>query len=145
MFDPAAMRLEEPRYVTFNSRTDALSGDNTLEMAWWRSSEDLLREPRIEPQLRTFIRSGPTGDTVYPEGATHQANRVIRGSQSTRSWPVEQRSSRSTPWCPRRSSWSDHALVRSIYKGATRDDRHQSDRRIPRSSARKAAKAESTR
>lgn len=81
-FDRDALFGEEPRFVTFNGRTDALIGDNTLTM----NVGERARIYFVNEGLNLDSNFHPIGsqwDLVYPEGATHQANRAIRGSQST--------------------------------------------------------------
>ena len=81
-FDNVSLRLEEPRFVTFNGRTDALSGDNTLTMAVGERARIYFINEGLN-LASNFHPIGSHWDAVYPEGATHQVNRVIRGSQTT--------------------------------------------------------------
>ncbi len=116
-FDNAALRLEEPRFVTFNGRTDAVSGDNTLAM----SVGERARIYFVNEGLNLDSNFHPIGshwDAVYPEGATHQANRVIRGSQTTLVVAGGGTVVELDALVPSTIILVDHALVRSIYKGA---------------------------
>ncbi len=116
-FDRDALSNEEPRFVTFNGRTDALVGENSLTM-------DVGERGRIY-----FVNEGlnldsnfhPIGshwDLVYPEAATHQANRVIRGSQSTLVVAGGGTVVEIDALVPSTVILVDHALVRTFYKGA---------------------------
>lgn len=115
--DRAAMLAEEPRYVTFNGRTDALTGDNTLEM-------EVGEEARIyfvNQGLNLSSNFHPIGshwDVVYPEAATHPANPVIRGSQSTLVVAGGGTVVEVDALVPSTMILVDHALVRTFYKGA---------------------------
>lgn len=116
-FDREALALEEPRYVTFNGRTDALTGDNGLVMRvgerarFYMVNEGLNLDSNFHP-------IGSQWDVVYPEAATHQANRVIRGSQSTLVVAGGGTVTELVGWVPSRIILVDHALVRTFYKGA---------------------------
>lgn len=116
-FDNASMRVENPRYVTFNGRTDALSGDNTLRM----SVGERARIYFVNEGLNLDSNFHPIGsqwDTVYPEAATHPANRVIRGSQSTLVVAGGGTVVEIDALVPSTIILVDHALVRTFYKGA---------------------------
>lgn len=81
-FDLEAVRLEEPRYLTFNGRTDALVEDNALHM----NVGERARIYMVNEGLNLNSNFHPIGshwDVVYQEGATHPVNPPLRGSQST--------------------------------------------------------------
>ncbi len=116
-FDTAALFDEEPRYVTFNGRTDALSGDNALEM----NVGERARIYFVNEGLNLDSNFHPIGsqwDLVYPEAATHPANRVIRGSQSTLVVTGGGTVVELDALVPQTILLVDHALVRTFYKGA---------------------------
>ena len=116
-FDTTSLRLEEPRFVTFNGRTDALSGDNTLAMAVGERARIYFVNEGLNLDAN-FHPIGSHWDVVYPEGATHQANRVIRGSQTTLVVAGGGTVVEIDALVPSTIILVDHALVRSIYKGA---------------------------
>lgn len=117
VFDPDALRLEHPRYVTFNGRTDALVGDNALRMQvgerarFYFVNEGLNLDSNFHP-------IGSHWDTVYPEAATHSINGVIRGSQSTLVVAGGGTVAELVGQVPSTLILVDHALVRTFYKGA---------------------------
>jgi len=116
-FDPDSLFDEEPRYVTFNGRTDALTGDNTLKM----NVGERARIYFVNEGLNLDSNFHPIGshwDLVYPEGATHQSNRVIRGSQSTLVVAGGGTVVELDAIVPSTVILVDHALVRTFYKGA---------------------------
>jgi nitrite reductase (NO-forming) len=116
-FDNAGLRLEEPRFVTFNGQTGSLTGDNTLTM----SVGERARIYFVNEGLNLDSNFHPIGshwDAVYPEGATHAANHVIRGSQSTLVVAGGATVVEFDALVPSTIILVDHALVRSIYKGA---------------------------
>lgn len=116
-YDPDALLVEEPRYVTFNGRTDALVGENGLEM----SVGERARIYFVNEGLNLDSNFHPIGshwDLVYPEGATHQANRAIRGSQSTLVVAGGGTVVELDALVPSTIILVDHALVRTFYKGA---------------------------
>jgi nitrite reductase (NO-forming) len=116
-FDRDALFNEEPRYVTFNGRTDALIGDNTLEM----NVGERARIYFVNEGLNLDSNFHPIGshwDLVYPEAATHPANRVIRGSQSTLVVTGGGTVVELDGLVPSTIILVDHALVRTFYKGA---------------------------
>lgn len=116
-FDRDALFNEEPRYVTFNGRTDALVGDNTLEM----NVGERARIYFVNEGLNLVSNFHPIGshwDLVYPEAATHPANRVIRGSQSTLVVAGGGTVVELDGLVPSTIILVDHALVRTFYKGA---------------------------
>ena len=115
-FDPDALRLEHPRYVTFNGRTDALKGDNSLQMnvgeraRFYMVNEGLNLDSNFHP-------IGSHWDLVYPEAATHPINHVIRGSQSTLVVAGGGTVAELVGQVPSTIILVDHALVRTFYKG----------------------------
>lgn len=116
-YDAAAVLNEEPRYVTFNGRTDALTGDNTLAMEVGERAriyfvnEGLALDSNFHP-------IGSHWDLVYPEAATHPANRAIRGSQSTLVVAGGGTVVEIDALVPETIILVDHALARTFYKGA---------------------------
>ncbi len=116
-YDSDAVVAENPRYVTFNGRTDALIGDNTLAM----NVGERARIYFINEGLALDSNFHPIGsqwDVVYPEAATHQANRVIRGSQSTLVVAGGGTVVEIDGLVPSTVLLVDHALARTFYKGA---------------------------
>ena len=116
-FDTDALFDEEPRFVTFNGRTDALTGDNSLNM----SVGERARIYFVNEGLNLDSNFHPIGshwDLVYPEAATHQANRAIRGSQSTLVVAGGGTVVEIDGLVPSTIILVDHALVRTFYKGA---------------------------
>ena len=116
-FDAEALRLEEPRYVTFNGRTDALKGDNTLTMAVGERARIYMVNQGLNLDSN-FHPIGSHWDLVYPEAATHAANRAIRGSQSTLVVAGGGTVVELDGLVPSTIILVDHALVRTFYKGA---------------------------
>jgi nitrite reductase (NO-forming) len=115
--DPARLRLEHPTYVTFNGRTDALTGDNALQM----DVGERARIYMVNEGLNLTSNFHPIGshwDVVYPEAATHPVNRVIRGSQSTLVVAGGGTVTELLGQVPSTIILVDHALVRTFYKGA---------------------------
>jgi nitrite reductase (NO-forming) len=116
-FDRAAVTDENPRYVTFNGRIGALTGDNTLAMKVGERAriyfvnEGLALDSNFHP-------IGSHWDLVYPEAATHQANRVIRGSQSTLVVAGGGTVVEVQGLVPETILLVDHALARTFDKGA---------------------------
>jgi len=116
-YDADALFDEEPSFVTFNGRTDALVGDNTLAM----NVGERARIYFVNEGLNLDSNFHPIGsqwDLVYPEAATHQANRVIRGSQSTLVVAGGGTVVELDALVPSTVILVDHALVRTFYKGA---------------------------
>ena len=116
-YDPAAVLDEEPTFVTFNGRTDALVGDNTLAM----NVGERARIYFVNEGLALDSNFHPIGshwDLVYPEAATHQANRAIRGSQSTLVVAGGGTVVEIDALVPSTVILVDHALGRTFYKGA---------------------------
>ncbi len=117
LFDNDSLLLEEPRYVVFNGRTNALSGDNTLTMAVGERARIYFVNEGLN-LASNFHPIGSHWDAVYPEGATHQVNRVIRGSQSTLVVTGGATVVELDALVPSTIILVDHALVRTFYKGA---------------------------
>lgn len=116
-FDPDALLVEEPRFVTFNGRTDALVGDNTLSMRVGERARIYFVNEGLNLDSN-FHPIGSQWDLVYPEAATHQANRAIRGSQSTLVVAGGGTVVEIDALVPSTVILVDHALVRTFYKGA---------------------------
>ena len=116
-FDSEALYDEEPRFVTFNGRTDALTGDNALEMAVGERARIYMVNEGLN-LTSNFHPIGSHWDLVYPEAATHPANRVIRGSQSTLVVAGGGTVVELQGIVPSTVILVDHALVRTFYKGA---------------------------
>ncbi|MDH3753209.1 MAG: plastocyanin/azurin family copper-binding protein [Acidimicrobiia bacterium] len=115
--DRDAMFAEEPSFVTFNGRTDALVGDNALRM----QVGERARIYMVNEGLNLDSNWHPIGshwDTVYPEAATHPVNNVIRGSQSTLVVAGGGTVTELIGQVPSTIILVDHALVRTFYKGA---------------------------
>ncbi|HSM02296.1 MAG TPA: plastocyanin/azurin family copper-binding protein [Acidimicrobiia bacterium] len=116
-FDADALFDEEPRFITFNGRTDALTGDNTLRMQVGERARIYFVNEGLNLDSN-FHPIGSHWDAVYPEGATHEANRVIRGSQSTLVVAGGGTVVEIDALVPATIILVDHALVRTFYKGA---------------------------
>jgi len=116
-YDPGSLLIEEPRYVTFNGRTDALSGENTLRMVVGERARIFMVNEGLNLDSN-FHPIGSHWDTVYPEGATHRANDPIRGSQSTLVVAGGGTVVELDALVPSTIILVDHALVRTFYKGA---------------------------
>lgn len=116
-WDRNAVLDEEPRFVTLNGRTDALIGDRALTM---RTGER-ARIYFVNQGLNLSSNFHPIGshwDIVYPEGATHPANHVIHGSQSTLVVAGGGSVAELVARVPGNIILVDHALSRAFYKGA---------------------------
>ncbi|MGB7860534.1 MAG: c-type cytochrome [Acidimicrobiia bacterium] len=116
-FDADALFVEEPRFVTFNGRTDALTGDNSLKM----NVGERARIYFVNEGLNLDSNFHPIGshwDLVYPEAATHPSNLAIRGSQSTLVVAGGGTVVEIDGLVPSTVILVDHALVRTFYKGA---------------------------
>lgn len=116
-FDREALVNEHPRYVTFNGRTDALVGDNALTMHTGERGRIYFVNQGLN-LVSSFHPIGSHWDLVYPEAATHPANRVIRGSQSTLVVAGGGTVVEIDALVPSTVILVDHALVRAFYKGA---------------------------
>lgn len=115
-FDSAALLNEHPRYVTFNGRIDALTGENSLRM----DVGERTRFYMINVGLNLAASFRPTGahwDVVYPEGATHPFNPVIRGARTTLVGAGCATVTELVGHAPSSISLVDQALVRTFYKG----------------------------
>jgi nitrite reductase (NO-forming) len=115
-FDRDRLTLEHPTYVTFNGRTDALTGDNALRM----DVGERARFYMVNEGLNLTSNFHPIGshwDVVYPEAATHPINHVIRGSQSTSVVAGGGTVTELVGQVPSTIVLVDHALVRVFYKG----------------------------
>ena len=117
MYDRESLFDEEPRYVTFNGRTDALVGDNALTMGVGERARIYMVNEGLN-LASNFHPIGSQWDLVYPEAATHPSNRVIRGSQSTLVVAGGGTVVELQGLVPSRVILVDHALVRTFYKGA---------------------------
>ena len=116
-FDRDALFDEEPRFVTFNGRTDALVGDNSLTMNVGERGRIYFVNQGLNLDSN-FHPIGSHWDLVYPEAATHQSNRAIRGSQSTLVVAGGGTVVEIDALVPSTIILVDHALVRTFYKGA---------------------------
>ena len=116
-FDMEALFNEEPRFVTFNGRTDALTGSNALEMRVGERARIYMVNEGLNLNSN-FHPIGSQWDLVYPEAATHAANRAIRGSQSTLVVAGGGTVVELQAIVPSTVLIVDHALVRTFYKGA---------------------------
>ncbi|MEZ5373039.1 MAG: multicopper oxidase domain-containing protein [Microthrixaceae bacterium] len=108
---------ENPRYVTFNGAVGAIAGDNALKM----KVGELARIYFVNEGLNLDSNFHPIGshwDKVYPEGATHPDNRVIRGSQSTLVVAGGGTVVELLGMVPASIVLVDHALARAFDKGA---------------------------
>ncbi|GBE25685.1 copper-containing nitrite reductase precursor [bacterium BMS3Bbin02] len=117
-YDAGAVLREDATFVTFNGRTDALTGDNALRM----EVGDRARIYFVNHGLALNSNFHPIGsqwDLVYPEAATHAANRVIRGSQTTLVPSGGATVVELDALVPSTIRLVDHALGRTFYKGAT--------------------------
>ncbi len=116
-FDRDALFAEEPRFVTFNGRTGALAGDNALTMQVGERARFFMVNQGLNLDSN-FHPIGSHWDAVYPEAATHESNRVIRGSQSTLVVAGGGTVVELIAQVPSTLILVDHALVRTFYKGA---------------------------
>src|SRR5680860_1354113 len=116
-FDRDALVNENPRYFTFNGRTDALIGDNALQMQTGERARIFFVNQGLN-KVSSFHPIGSHWDVVYPEAAMHPANRVIRGSQSTLVVAGGGTVAELDGLYPSTLILVDHALSRTFYKGA---------------------------
>ncbi|MEZ4532541.1 MAG: plastocyanin/azurin family copper-binding protein [Thermomicrobiales bacterium] len=116
-FDRAGLVDEHPRYVTFNGRTDALRGDNALQMSVGERARIYFVNQGIN-LVSSFHPIGSHWDLVYPEAATSPANVPIRGSQSTLVVAGGGTVVELDALVPSTVILVDHSLVRSFYKGS---------------------------
>ena len=115
-FDRAALLTETPKYVTFNGRTDALTGDNALHMKVGERARFYFINQGLN-LISSFHPIGSHWDLIYPEAATHPSNRVIRGSQSTLVVAGGGTIAELDALVPATVILVDHSLVRAFYKG----------------------------
>ncbi len=116
-YDAQALTDENPRYVTFNGRTDALIDDNALHMQVGERSRIYM----VNEGLALNSNWHPIGsqwDVVYPEAATAKGNVPIRGSQSTLVTTGGGTITELVGYVPSTVLLVDHALARTFYKGA---------------------------
>jgi len=116
-YDPESLRLEHPRYVTFNGSVGALDGEGTLQMAVGERARIYFVNQGLN-LVSNFHPIGSHWDVVYPEAATHPANVPIRGSQSTLVVAGGGTVVEVVGQVPSTILLVDHALVRTFYKGA---------------------------
>lgn len=116
-FDRQSLFDEEARFVTFNGRTDALTGDNSLAMQVGERARIFMVNEGLN-LVSNFHPIGSHWDLVYPEAATHEANRAIRGSQSTLVVAGGGTVAELEALVPETIILVDHALVRTFWKGA---------------------------
>ncbi len=117
IYDPVGLFDEVPRFVTLNGRTDALVDDRALRMRVGERARLYL----VNAGLNLASNWHPIGshwDLVWPEGATHPANRTIRGSQSTLVVAGGATVTELVGVVPATVLLVDHALVRTFAKGA---------------------------
>ena len=115
-YDAESLTAENPRWVTFNGRTDALVGDHALHMSVGERARFYL----VNEGLNLASNWHPIGshwDVVRPEGATHPDNPVIRGSQSTLVVAGGGTITELVGFVPSTVVLVDHALVRTFVKG----------------------------
>lgn len=115
-FDRNALTNEEPRFVTFNGRTDALIDDHALSMRVGQRARIYMVNEGLNLDSN-FHPIGSHWDTVYPEAATHPSNPRIRGSQSTLVVAGGGTVTELVGLVPSTVLLVDHALVRTFYKG----------------------------
>lgn len=108
---------ETPNLITFNGRTDALLGDNALNMNVGERARIYFVNEGLN-KTSNFHPIGSHWDIVYPEGATHPANTVIHGSQSTSVVAGGGTVVELVAQVPSDVVLVDHALTRAFYKGA---------------------------
>jgi len=108
---------ETPNLITFNGRTDALLGDNALDMNVGERARIYFVNEGLN-KTSNFHPIGSHWDIVYPEGATHPANTVIHGSQSTSVVAGGGTVVELQAYVPSSVILVDHALTRAFYKGA---------------------------
>ena len=92
-------------------------GDNTLRMRVGERARIYFVNEGLNLDSN-FHPIGSHWDAVYPEGATHQSNKVIRGSQSTLVVAGGGTVVELDAIVPSTIILVDHALVRTFYKGA---------------------------
>jgi nitrite reductase (NO-forming) len=115
--DMEALLNEDPRYVVFNGTVGALAGDNALNMEVGQRARIYFVNEGLNLDSN-FHPIGSHWDVVYPEGATHPANNVIRGSQTTLVAAGGGTVAEIEAQVPSTLVLVDHALSRAFYKGA---------------------------
>lgn len=108
---------EEPRYVTFNGRVGALTGDGALTMRVGERGRIYMVNEGLNLDSN-FHPIGSHWDAVWPEAATHPSNKPIRGSQSTLVVAGGGTVADLVGLVPSTVILVDHALNRTFYKGA---------------------------
>lgn len=116
-WDREAVVNEDPTYVTFNGRTDALVGDNALKMQVGERARFYMVNEGLN-LTSNFHPIGSHWDLVWPEAATHDSNDPIRGSQSTLVVAGGGTVTELIGQVPSTLILVDHALTRTFYKGA---------------------------
>lgn len=116
--DREGMLDENPEFITFNGRTDALRGDNALKMQTGERARIYFVNQGLN-LTSSFHPIGSHWDLVYPEGATHTSNQPIRGSQSTSVVVGGGSVVELEAQVPGDIILVDHALSRAFYKGAS--------------------------
>ena len=115
-FDPVGLLEEHPRYVTLNGRADALTGDQALRIDVGQRARLFVVNAGLN--LGTGLQAtGAHWDTVYPDGATHPFNAVLRGCQSLSVSAGGSAVAELVAHVPGAITLVDHALVRTFYKG----------------------------
>lgn len=115
--DSEGLLNEEPTYVVFNGTVGALTGDNALSMRVGERGRIYFINEGLNLNSN-FHPIGSHWDLVYPEAATHPANRVIRASQSTLVVAGGGTVVELEGQVPSTILLVDHALSRTFYKGA---------------------------
>ncbi len=115
-FDPAALLLEHPRYITLNGRVDALTGDGALRMAVGDRARFFLVNGGLNLGS-SFQANGAHWATVYPHGATHPRNRPTYGVQAASLFAGEGAVAELVGHVPGSVTLLDHTLVRPFAKG----------------------------
>jgi nitrite reductase (NO-forming) len=115
-FDPVGLLEEHPRYVTLNGRVDALSGDRSLGIAVGERARLFIVNAGLNLDAGLQV-TGAHWDTVYPDGAIHPFNGVLRGCQSLPVAAGGGAVAELVGYVPGAVNLVDHALVRTFYKG----------------------------
>ena len=116
-FDQEALWNEEPRYITFNGKVGALTGDNALAMKVGERARIYFVNEGLNLNSN-FHPIGSHWDLLYPEAATHPSNLPIRGSQSTLVVTGGGVVAELIAQVPGNILLVDHSLSRTFYKGA---------------------------
>jgi len=116
-WDRDAVLAEEPRFITFNGRTDALTDEHALTMRTGERARIYFANQGMN-LAANFHAIGSHWDVVYPEGATSPGNPVIRGSQTTLVAAGGGTVVELVAQVPGNIILVDHALSRTFYKGA---------------------------